>query len=137
MILLCIVVFIYFIFNITSIVNVFMLNIKKKKNDIKNDKNCVKEATYHILSGNFLWKQSSWWCNVISIRKIWLQKMLPFVLLNSSVYPDIFGQINYHITWRLIFLKKNSLENILPSLLLTQNLFIQYLNNTNFSLFMT
>ena len=33
--------------------------------------------------------------------------------------------------------KKNSLENILPSLLLTQNLFIRYLNNANFCLFMT
>ena len=30
MIVLCIVVFIYFIFNITSIVNVFMLSIEKK-----------------------------------------------------------------------------------------------------------
>ena len=33
--------------------------------------------------------------------------------------------------------KKNSLENNLPSLLLTQNLLIQYLNNANFCLFMT
>ena len=30
MIVLCILVFIYFIFNITSIVNVFMLSIEKK-----------------------------------------------------------------------------------------------------------
>ena len=34
MILLCIVVFIYFIFNIKSIVKVFMLSIEKKKNRV-------------------------------------------------------------------------------------------------------
>ena len=43
MIVLCILVFIYFIFNITSIVNLFMLSIEKKrtvqKQELKKRKN--------------------------------------------------------------------------------------------------
>ena len=56
MIVLCIMVFIYFIFNIniTSIVNVFMLSIEKKKTNKEKDPNCRFEKIQKILKSDRL-----------------------------------------------------------------------------------
>ena len=45
MIVLCILVFIYFIFNITSIVNVFMLSIEKKQFQLKRNRRIISHDT--------------------------------------------------------------------------------------------